>query len=98
MINFSLKRVFENNFDAGWSSLVARWAHNPKVVGSNPTPATYRRDRLSAVSFHFKVFFNHKDTKDTKIFFLFFVLFVSLWFYFIYDGKEAEETVSKDSP
>ena len=27
-------------FIAGWSSLVARWAHNPKVVGSNPTPAT----------------------------------------------------------
>ena len=26
--------------DAGWSSLVARWAHNPKVVGSNPAPAT----------------------------------------------------------
>ncbi len=25
---------------AGWSSLVARWAHNPKVVGSNPAPAT----------------------------------------------------------
>ena len=25
---------------AGWSSLAARWAHNPKVVGSNPTPAT----------------------------------------------------------
>jgi hypothetical protein len=25
---------------AGWSSLVARRAHNPKVVGSNPTPAT----------------------------------------------------------
>ena len=25
---------------AEWSSLVARWAHNPKVVGSNPTPAT----------------------------------------------------------
>ena len=25
---------------AGWSSSVARWAHNPKVVGSNPTPAT----------------------------------------------------------
>ena len=24
----------------GGSSLVARWAHNPKVVGSNPTPAT----------------------------------------------------------
>jgi hypothetical protein len=26
--------------NAGWSSPVARWAHNPKVVGSNPTPAT----------------------------------------------------------
>ena len=28
------------SFDAGWSSLVARRAHNPKVVGSNPAPAT----------------------------------------------------------
>ena len=27
-------------FGAGWSSLAARRAHNPKVVGSNPTPAT----------------------------------------------------------
>ena len=25
---------------AEWSSLVARWAHNPKVVGSNPASAT----------------------------------------------------------
>ena len=25
---------------AGWSSPVARRAHNPKVVGSNPAPAT----------------------------------------------------------
>jgi|GEM_PF-6719923 hypothetical protein len=25
---------------AGWSSLVARRAHNPKAVGSNPAPAT----------------------------------------------------------
>ena len=25
---------------AGWSSLVARRAHNPEVVGSNPSPAT----------------------------------------------------------
>src|SRR6266478_542363 len=28
------------DFCAGWSSLVARWAHNPKVGGSNPPPAT----------------------------------------------------------
>jgi hypothetical protein len=27
------------SFVAGWSSLVARQAHNLKVVGSNPTPA-----------------------------------------------------------
>src|SRR4051812_49134976 len=26
--------------DAGWSSQVARRAHNPKVAGSNPAPAT----------------------------------------------------------
>jgi hypothetical protein len=29
-----------NIIDAGWSSLVARRAHNPKVVSSNLTPAT----------------------------------------------------------
>ena len=27
--------------NAGWSSLEARRAHNPKVVGSNPAPATH---------------------------------------------------------
>ena len=32
----------ENAIVAGWSSLVARRAHNPEVVGSNPTPATWR--------------------------------------------------------
>ena len=30
---------------AGWSSLVARRAHNPKVSGSNPLPATKSRYR-----------------------------------------------------
>lgn len=30
---------FQNN--AGWSSLEARWGHNPKVVSSNLTPAIY---------------------------------------------------------
>ena len=28
------------NSGAGWSSLAARRAHNPKVIGSNPIPAT----------------------------------------------------------
>ena len=27
-------------YDAGWSSQVARRAHNPEVAGSNPAPAT----------------------------------------------------------
>jgi hypothetical protein len=30
---------------AGWSSLVARRAHNPKVGGSNPPPATIKKAR-----------------------------------------------------
>jgi hypothetical protein len=32
--------VTQRKLVAGWSSLVARWAHNPKVAGSNPAPAT----------------------------------------------------------
>jgi hypothetical protein len=35
---------------AGWSSPVARQAHNLKVVGSNPTPAT-RTQPLETVQF-----------------------------------------------
>jgi hypothetical protein len=36
-------------YDAGWSSLVARRAHNPEVVGSNPTPATNYLKRLQGL-------------------------------------------------
>ena len=43
----TLRYFFELSFKcfkklsvAGWSSPVARQAHNLKVVGSNPTPAT----------------------------------------------------------
>ena len=36
---------------AGWSSLVARRAHNPKVVGSNPAPATNFRVRREIFKF-----------------------------------------------
>ena len=33
--------LLKRNFNiAGWSSLEARRAHNPKVAGSNPAPAT----------------------------------------------------------
>ena len=38
---------------AGWSSLVARRAHNPKVVGSNPAPATKKDFREYLRSFSF---------------------------------------------
>ncbi len=33
--------MFLNNIVAGWSSSVARRAHNPKVGGSNPPPAIF---------------------------------------------------------
>ena len=29
----------------GWSSPVARWAHNPKVAGSNPAPGTAQNEK-----------------------------------------------------
>ena len=38
---FSKKRTYHIQHNiAGWSSLEARRAHNPKVTGSNPVPAT----------------------------------------------------------
>lgn len=33
-------------YDVGWSSPVARKAHNLEAVGSNPAPTTYRGVRL----------------------------------------------------
>ena len=38
--NDAKNEYYAPHTDAGWSSLVARRAHNPKVVGSNPVPAT----------------------------------------------------------
>ena len=40
-------RLFYTN--AGWSSLEARRAHNPEVIGSNPVPATIFRPYGQAV-------------------------------------------------
>ena len=37
---FDARKDLRYHVCAGWSSLVARWAHNPKVEGSNPSPAT----------------------------------------------------------
>ncbi len=36
--------TYTGSTDAGWSSSVARWAHNPEVAGSNPAPATKGKD------------------------------------------------------
>ena len=47
---------------AGWSSLVARRAHNPKVRGSNPLPAT-NKSRGYGVSCNLLVF--QQDTNRT---------------------------------
>ena len=35
------KKPIINNVDAGWSSLEARRAHNPEVIGSNPIPEIF---------------------------------------------------------
>ena len=40
VLRFDDGEVIVYDRSAGWSSLVARWAHNPKVGGSNPPPAT----------------------------------------------------------
>jgi hypothetical protein len=40
VVRFDDVEVIVYDRSAGWSSLVARWAHNPKVGGSNPPPAT----------------------------------------------------------
>ena len=44
------RRCYLHLHAAGWSSLVARRAHNPKVVGSNPTPATIYKCSSEALS------------------------------------------------
>ncbi len=40
MLDIHPNQVYIGEVNAGWSSLVARRAHNPKVTGSNPVSAT----------------------------------------------------------
>src|ERR1700682_3475873 len=42
-----LRRAGSCSFGAGWSSPVARQAHNLKVTGSNPVPATKQRRQVN---------------------------------------------------
>jgi hypothetical protein len=56
--------------DAGWSSSVARRAHNPKVVGSNPAPAT-KSEKTAFISGLFFVpnsAYNYKEKHPSTIF------------------------------
>ena len=59
ILNVILGSIFTNNSDAGWSSLVARRAHNPKVVSSNLTPATKENLSFSKRSWGFLFYRNH---------------------------------------
>ncbi len=44
----------------GMEQLVARWAHNPKAVGSSPAPATTSLLNLRLISFFFdNIFIKH---------------------------------------
>ena len=49
---------------AGWSSSVARRAHNPKVVGSNPAPATRK---IKGFRFSSEAFFRKRDLFPTTV-------------------------------
>ena len=44
-------KVRATDINAGWSSPVARQAHNLKVAGSNPAPATKFCLQLEVISF-----------------------------------------------
>ena len=54
------------HIDAGWSSPVARQAHNLKVAGSNPAPATNKINSLDALR---GVFFYARLQKSCTRFF-----------------------------
>jgi hypothetical protein len=54
---------------AGWSSQVARWAHNPKVEGSNPSPATNTINQLLISDQPFSSFANKPRNPKTAPYF-----------------------------
>ncbi|MDT5018940.1 MAG: hypothetical protein QOD39_5100 [Mycobacterium sp.] len=48
----SARPTYSGFTDAGWSSSVARWAHNPEVAGSNPAPATTKPQVQTVINDH----------------------------------------------
>ncbi len=68
-ISFDSSQKMRILIGAGWSSLVARRAHNPKVVGSNPAPATRFIIKASSINLLGAFLFLH----STYVLFLGFV-------------------------
>src|SRR6266566_3908148 len=65
----SNRPTFQQSSDAGWSSLVARRAHNPEVVGSNPTPATsiMRNAKFEMRNIHFAFRIPHSAFQSGRL-------------------------------
>src|SRR5688572_8621447 len=61
----NLKSAIRNRLGAGWSSPVARWAHNPKVAGSNPAPAT-NLSRLRNAECGFRISHPQSEIRSPK--------------------------------
>ena len=68
---------------AGWSSLAARRAHNPKVAGSNPAPAT---------SYVFSKLFFKNETTDRGGYWVDWVPGVDV---LVYASEVAERLIDK---
>ena len=54
MTNEQKSTIVKNVNNAGWSSLEARRAHNPKVVGSNPASAILSKPLMQISGFFVK--------------------------------------------
>ena len=48
-INKAANAAYSHSINAGWSSPVARQAHNLKAAGSNPAPATKINNKINTL-------------------------------------------------
>ena len=58
--NFAVVKISSNfalEITPRGGAVVARWAHNPKVVGSSPAPATKKADSLNRLFSYHKIRF-----------------------------------------
>src|SRR5271165_448546 len=90
-------RMFLNRYHqhAGWSSLVARWAHNPKVGGSNPPPATKKLLISNAFRCSRKAFLSNllticsqNSSRESRIY----MILPSVWF--VAEGQNNSSSCS----